>query len=208
MARLFPQVYPGASQIVEPAAFSAGPMAGLPLGVTVHHLGTRNWEAALETLKKNKLGYHLLIARDGQVIQAAYLRDRVNHAGKALWNGASPNRRHLAVALASWGEVTRAAGEFKYTTWAGTRIPLFEVSMRKGNLDHEWRFWDMATPEQEAALAQILRWAIAEGIDPQNICGHDECALPFGRKNDPGGVLSMTMAQLRAVLKDVSSRPA
>jgi N-acetyl-anhydromuramyl-L-alanine amidase AmpD len=170
------------------------------VGITIHHLGEHNHENAMASLKKQKLGYHGIIARDGQFIQTAYFSDKVNHAGKALWNGTSPNRRHISVAIASWGEVKKDPAAFKYTTWAGSRIPLFEVNLRKGNIDNDWHFWDMATPEQEATLFRFLRWAVDAGIDPKNICGHDECAIPFGRKNDPGGVISMTMPQLRAVI--------
>lgn len=195
----FPDLYPLVTKIIEPDAMSDGLMGGVPLGVTVHYLGERRVENAVQSLRKEKLGYHAIIDRDGAFIQTAYFKHKVSHAGKASWNGVSPNRRHISVALASWGEVKKS-DDFKYTSWAGTRIPLFEVSLRKGNIDNDWHFWDVATPAQENTLFDFLKWATAQGISPKNICGHDEAALPFGRKNDPGGVLSMTMAQLRAVL--------
>ena len=196
---IFPDVYPGVVKIVEPESMSSGLMGNVPLGVTIHHLGERNVDNAMETLRRDKFGYHAIIDRDGSFIQTSYFKNKVNHAGKASWNGSSPNRRHLAVAIASWGQVTKSS-DFKYTSWAGTRIPLFEVSLRKGNIDNEWHFWDVATPAQEHCLFEFLKWCVAHGIPTKNICGHDECALPFGRKNDPGGVLSMTMPQLRAML--------
>ena len=195
----FPNVYPGVVKIIEPVSLSAGLMDGPPVGITIHDLASRNVESALKHLKDDGVGYHEIIDRDGSFIQTTYFNHKVNHAGKATWNKVSPNRRHIAIALASWGEVTKHPTEMKYSSWAGTRVPLFEVAMRKGNLDNGWYFWDIATAEQETTLAEFLWWAIKQGINPKNICGHDEAATPLGRKNDPGGVLSMTMGDLRNV---------
>jgi len=196
----FPDVYSGASRVIE--SLKAGKMDGLPLGITVHHLADRNIDASVASLRAEKLGYHAIIDRDGEFIQCCNFTDRVNHAGKATWCGVSPNRRHIAVAFSSWGEVNKNDNDdgFGYKSWSGAKVNLFEVAQRKGNLDNIWRNWDAATIEQEHTLIKFLRWCIAFGVDPKNICGHDECAIPFGRKNDPGGVLSISMLQLRAVL--------
>jgi len=178
---------------------SAGAMGGAPVGVTIHDLASRDVEASIKYLYGSGLGYHAIISRGGEFIQTCYFSHKVNHAGASTWRGNSPNRTHISIALASWGEVTESSGGFM--SWAKKDVPAADVKERAGNLDRIDRHWDAATEEQEAALMAFLYWAIENGIAPKNICGHDEAAIPFGRKNDPGGVLSMTMPELRSRLQ-------
>jgi N-acetyl-anhydromuramyl-L-alanine amidase AmpD len=196
---MFPDVYTGAVQIIAPTKMSAGLMGGPPVGVTVHDLASRNAEASIKYLHNSGLGYHAIIDRNGDFIQTSYFSHKVNHAGRSTWKGHSPNRTHISVALASWGELKEdASGGFM--SWANKAVEASGVKLRSGNLSSVPRHWDAATDEQEATLIAFLKWSMANGIDPKNICGHDEAAIPFGRKNDPGGVLSMTMPQLRKFL--------
>jgi len=194
-----PKVYKNAVRIVEPLRMSAGAMEGGPVGITIHDLASRDVEASIKYLYGSGLGYHAIIGRGGEFVQTCYFSHKVNHAGASTWNGNSPNRTHVSVALACWGEVAEAAGGF--ISWAKKEVPASEVKERTGNLDSIARHWDAATAEQEATLMAFLKWAVKNGISPKNICGHDEAAIPFGRKNDPGGVLSVTMPELRTRLQ-------
>jgi hypothetical protein len=118
----------------------------------------------------------------------------------ASWRGKSPNRSHLAVALASWGQLKFEGKKLK--TWIGEPYAPDAAVYRAGNLGLAKTWWDAATAEQVAVLIDVLKYFVVEmKIDPENICGHDECALPHGRKPDPGGVLPSTMAHLREIIK-------
>ena len=194
MTDTFPNKYPKSNQ-EHLASFST--IAFLyPAGVTVHYTATRGIVGTIKELATRNLGYHIIIGRDGTVYQCAEFNFRLNHAGKASWKGLSPNREHLAVSLESWGWVTQKPGGI-FETWTGVNIPVGEVAERCG------KHWDAATSQQELSLLSFLRWAVSQGIDPTNICGHDECAIPFGRKSDPGGVLSLPMPNLREILSDL-----
>jgi N-acetyl-anhydromuramyl-L-alanine amidase AmpD len=194
---MLPDIYKGAQKLVTPLAMSAGPMLDVE-GVTVHHTADTNVTRLIESLKGEGLGYHIIIDRDGTVIQTTYHSQRVNHAGTAKWLGHSPNRSHIAVALVSWGSVTKKGN--RYFAWNGAEVVATQVANRRGNLTDHAYYWHAATPQQEAALEMYLRWCMTRGLSRESFCGHDECALPKGRKSDPGGVLSMTMADLRAKL--------
>jgi hypothetical protein len=111
---------------------------------------------------------------------------------------ASPNRHFLAVAVASWGLLDKKGGSL--VAWNGSQVAAHEAEKRPGNLTGEAFLWDIATAPQERELKKFLKWVIGCGIPPSMICGHDECALPRGRKPDPGGVLSQTMKELRGEL--------
>jgi hypothetical protein len=64
------------------------------------------------------------------------------------------------------------------------------------------------TLAQEEALIKLLRWMHSQKPDIfkyENVLGHDEVGFDFdsqryGRKTDPGGALSMTMSEFRALL--------
>lgn len=188
-----PDLYASVNNVIDPLAMSTGRMQ--PKGVTVHHLADVDIKRAINSLRAEGLGYHIIIDRDGAVHQTTYFTHTVAHAGKAMWNGRSPNREHIAVAIASWGAVTKK-GE-KFYAWNGAPIPEAEVARRPGNLSNALYYWHVATDKQESKLISLLRWCTIKGISHSDICGHDEAALPAGRKSDPGGVLSLLMRELR-----------
>jgi len=158
--------------------------------MTVHYTAGPSAGSAIQALKKRGLNYHLIIERDGTVIQSAWLTHSVFHAGAASWAGISPNRWHIAVALVSWGKVTA-----KGVTWNGTAVPMNEI-VAQGK-----HFWHKATPEQEARLIEIGSWLVQRGLSSADFCGHHECCIPIGRKLDPGGILSFTMTEFRQRLQ-------
>jgi N-acetyl-anhydromuramyl-L-alanine amidase AmpD len=157
---------------------------GLPTGITVHYTADGDIDRVKREMDTQKVGYHFIVDRLGLIHQTANLAKAVNHAGKAMWNGQSPNRTHLAVAFISWGLLNKDG-----LAWNGTKI---------GGVKRGGHLWDPATEVQEKKLFQLLRDLMRDfDISPINICGHDECALPAGRKVDPGFALSKTVAELR-----------
>lgn len=157
---------------------------GLPTGITIHYTADGNMDRVKREMSTKKVGYHFIIDRDGSLHQTAHLLKAVNHAGKAMWNGQSPNLTHIAIAFISWG-LLNADG----FAWNGSK----EVNVkRRGYL------WDAASQAQETRLSTLVRQLMLEfAISAANICGHDECALPQGRKVDPGGSLKLSMSDFR-----------
>lgn len=185
-----PDYYPGTTTILQPEVGLVGKFGpDYPIGATVHYTASENLELTRAALVAKGLNYHFMIDRNGSVAQTANLGYRVNHAGRAIWRGQSPNRTHIAIALVSWGILTDPG-----VTWTGRDVPQDEVRKWDGNL------WHSATVAQEKALWDLLSWLCDHGIDPRSVCGHDEACLPKGRKVDPGGVLLVTMPELREAL--------
>jgi len=192
-------LYPTIKSVNYPSALSRGELDCR--GATVHYTADRSLPRVINDGISTGIGYHLTIDRDGSVHQNCWLDKAVAHAGDATWNGVSPNRHHVAVALLSWGilEVDRFTGQKK--TWTGIVLPDAEIAERPA-LNGQMCWWDKATPEQEASIVLVLRWLMTAGKFPAlNVCGHDECAIPKGRKSDPGGVLAAGMHGLRAKLE-------
>jgi len=169
--------------------------AGTPLGITIHYSAHVRPMATIQALEMRSLGYHILIGRSGNIIQLADLSKTVPHAGRASWNGTSPNQNHLAICLSSWGWVEPSGQDFK--AWIGALISPDEVQKGPG-AGGGIEYWHMATDEQYAALTRICLWAAKTGNIPlASICGHDEAAIPPGRKNDPGFILGCSMDEYR-----------
>lgn len=194
---MLPDIYRGTQKLVTPLAMTAGPLVDVE-GVTIHHTADNNLQRTIDSLKAQGYGYHIIIDRDGTVVQTTYLSQKVNHAGIAKWRGHSPNQSHIAVALVSWGAISRVGKKFQ--AWNGSEVVATAAANRKGNITDDYYWWHSATDAQERALITFLRWCMMRGLSHEDFCGHDECALPKGRKSDPGGVLSMTMKELREKL--------
>jgi len=170
----------------------------MPIGITVHYSAGVRLSSIMKALSDRSLGYHLVIERDGSVVQLSRLNRTVAHAGKSSWNGHSPNQNHLAVCLISWGWVTSTENE-DFKSWAGTLIRSDRVRKAK-DITGSMKWWHSASREQFQKLKDVCHWAIENGIDVSNICGHDEAAIPKGRKLDPGGVLPCSMSEFRKLL--------
>lgn len=180
------------TKILQPEPMGAGPFKdGQAGGITIHYSGDRDVNRVIASLNEKKLGYHILIDRDGSVIQTCFFNQRVNHAGKAIWNNASPNRKHIAICLMSWGKLDDSG-----TSWSGQKINDSDVVERKDLFGNTFK-WDKCTDIQESRLKEIIGWLSAFGIPYSSVCGHDECAIPPGRKQDPGGVLSFPVDDFR-----------
>lgn len=156
----------------------------LPTGITIHYTADGDLDRVKREMQTQNVGYHFIVDREGLIHQTASLAKAVNHAGKAMWNGQSPNRTHLALAVLSWGLLND-----DQRAWNGSQV---KGTKRKG------QFWDVASSKQERVTVNLIRGLMADfHITPANVCGHDECALPPGRKIDPGCVFTFTMPELR-----------
>lgn len=198
---MFPKIFPHLKGILQFDASAKEVFPdNRPHGVVVHYTADRALEAGAAYLVSANLGYHLIVGRDGGIYQMTSLDRMAWHAGKAIWHGRSPNHHFLGVSLVSWGFLKQLpSGKFRSHT--GADVDPDDVAQRPDNRHGIVQPWDAATPEQVTSLEEILQWCVTRGIDPDMVCGHDECALPPGRKADPGGVLPYAMSELRQRLK-------
>ena len=88
-----------------------------------------------------------------------------------------------------------------FKTWFKKVIPVKEVRKVKARDNMVAGYYQAFTSEQEKALVDLCLYldSTYESFSLDNVLGHDEVAP--GRKNDPGGSLSMTMPEFRQFLK-------
>jgi len=167
-----------------------------PEGVTIHYTAGGSAASSIAYMQTKKLGYHLLIDRHGATHQMYYLDSTCSHAGNAYWAGKSPNRYFISVAICSFGLLKQRKNGVMANAYG---------SVMDNHATRDGKVWEPATPEQESALLEVCLWLCNNlNINPDNVCGHSECAVPAGRKIDPGGTLSFSLPDFREMLKQLT----
>lgn len=116
------------------------------------------------------------------------LTDIAYHAGASAWKGKTAISAYcIGMEICNWG----SAGKSKKVT--DLRTVKKKDNMFAGT-------YQKYTAAQEAALENFILWLSRQSTDFDIawVVGHDEIATPLGRKNDPGGSLSMSMPEFRS----------
>lgn len=139
---------------------------------------------------KSKSSAHVVVDRDGEVIQCVDFNNRANHAGPSFWRGRSGlNAWSFGIELSNWGYLKNQSG--LWMTWTGKIIPTPVMAIHKnGNPDGSKDLvgWEPYPSVQLEAAAGIVQ-ALKSTYGPQEIVGHDDIAP--GRKWDPGPAFDM-----------------
>jgi len=184
---------------------------GYPRGAIVHFTagnrpGSLDWGIAQ--------GYcYLMIDGQGTIQQAHPIDEYGWHAGASAYPGlkGSVSDELVGIEIASAGKLEKVvvAGQNRYKAWfhKSSGEYFFDQDVRfsqaRANIIEGW--YHKYTEAQEATLISLLKWL--KHNDPTGqfsfdfVLGHDEVASPHGRKQDPGASLSMTMPELRKLLK-------
>jgi hypothetical protein len=196
---------------------------GFPKGMVVHFTAGRsrggvlrnkktNAEQGLQSVnsavKKGSYAYFVL-DRDGNVYQNFPLDRWGYHAGKSSWKGLSGtvSNELVGIEIMNAGKMEdKRDGEY-YAWFTGSRDTPFsedEVRHIKKKTDNQQKgTYQKYSEAQEEALLELVMWlkrSRPEVFDLDLVVGHDEVSP--GRKNDPGGSLSMTMPDFRSKIKE------
>lgn len=149
-------------------------------------------------------GYaYFCLSRIGTLYQTHSLGEYGWHAGKSEFRGLKGmSQRSIGIEINCAGRVTKNNGYYK--TWFGEYLPEAEIrELKKAQDNSPAGFYHRYTIEQEKTLLDFLMWLKWNNtdFDFDNVVGHNEIAIPAGRKDDPGGSLSMSMPEYREFLK-------
>lgn len=141
--------------------------------------------ALAEFLRTRDASYHLIVDRDGAVIQLVDFDKVAFHAGASEYRGLSGlNRYSLGIGLVNAmqlkceGEKDSGCTSVYYSSEVVSRDDVKEATAASG----ETTYWQSFTPEQLHALNGILA-ALALAYGPKEIIGHEHVSQ---RKSDPG----------------------
>lgn len=171
---------------------------GFPEGAIIHHTAGRTLNGDHKALQDGPYPC-LLIDRDGTVYQPMPLNRWGYHSGTIH------HKTHVGIEVCGAGKLSKVVGG--YRSWFGQLYQPADVrEIRSGQRIPIPGFYHKFTPEQEEALIGLLLYLKNEApgiFSFDRVIGHDEACESvgqYGRKNDPGGSLSMTMNQLRSKL--------
>lgn len=127
---------------------------------------------------KSKASAHIIIGRDGELVQMVPFHLMAWHCGTSKWRGLGDLNSHsVGVEMVNWGKLKRRNGKLK--SWAQEVVEYDDAVEVMG----EW--WQRYPAEQVEVCANLSR-EIVRAYGLEDVLGHNEIALPAGRKSDPG----------------------
>lgn len=181
----------------------------VPRLLVLHYTAGPSIESAIGVLTKRRYRYnvsaHVVIGRDGEVVQLASM-DRVTwHAGKSRWRQGeleltNLNTVSIGVELVNAGPLDPCEGG-NWQSWWGGLYPEHEVvkaTHRNGGPHTAW----MHYPHDQLASTYQVAKAVVDHYAILDVVGHDEVAP--GRKFDPGPVFPMEEFR-RRIFAEVAS---
>lgn len=188
-----------------PSKNSSGKFAKTPKIAVIHFTAGGSARSSAEWFRhpqNSNSSAHVVIGRDGTVIQCVDFGKVAWHAGKSSWHGISGLNRHsIGIELANWGALRSASGGWVTSTGKAIAEPFMGVH-RNGNPDGSRRpiGWEPYPAEQFEAAKGVVG-ALIEEYGINEIVGHDDIS-PV-RKSDPGPAFNM--ARFRACMLDARS---
>lgn len=174
---------------------------GNPFGLTVHHTvsgrSAASAKAVLSYLAKSGLGAVVMDENGVLYIPKGFnpLRQIVYHAGTSAWKGKTGVSNYcLGIEICGWGT-------------DGAKRGAKDLRTVKAEENRKAGTYQAFTKAQEETLFNFCLWLKEKNPDFNFdwVVGHDEVAQPIGRKSDPGGSLSVTMPELRRLLKEAAA---
>lgn len=164
-----------------------------PKFLVIHYTGSgADFDtAAYFARQAAKASAHLVIRRDGTLVQCVPFNLRAWHAGRSRWTDAGGvtytnlNHHAIGIEIENWGPLAKSAAG--WVSWSGTLVDgaVIEARHKSGKPDCGWEPYSAAQVDAAAAVSRALcsTYGITE------IIGHDD--ISPGRKSDPGPAWDM-----------------
>lgn len=156
--------------------------------VVLHYTaaGSAHGSASWFSIPESRVSSHYIIGRQGHIIQCVELDRSAWHCGIAelVVEGeahSDANERTIGIELANFGCRTR----LMFQPHAHSQFKPAILQYDNGHVVDD--YWEVYPDSQIDALqALLLRLSVTHGEAVQNLVGHEEIAMPLGRKMDPG----------------------
>lgn len=169
-------------------------------GCVIHYTGGGSAHGSVSWLcnPQSKVSAHFVVSRSGHVTQLVPLDHAAWHAGVSEMQHmgemkADANRFTVGIELANHGRLQRINGSYWYGIGGTLKMyrrqePVFaKLKYDSGNVVEAW--WEPYPDAQIDALQALLKMISQTGgfrEAAKNVVGHEEIAMPLGRKTDPG----------------------
>ena len=151
-----------------------------------HYTAGRSADSSVESLCTRKpqgnASAHLVLSRDGRIVQLAPFNIVTWHAGVSQWNGiVGLNRASIGIELDNAGALSRVGD--KFVAWFGKEYGGSDVMLaehKHGGGMRPWHAYTEVQIERALELAKLL----VNHYGLEDVLGHEDIAR--GRKQDPG----------------------
>ena len=186
----------------EKVTFRQTPNIGAALApryLVLHYTAGRSLESSVESLCTKKpqgnASAHIVLGRDGRIVQLAAFNVVTWHAGVSQWDGLTGlNQYAIGIEMDNAGQLHREGDRF--VAWFGKAYPSSEVLLaehRHGGGVQPWHTFTEAQIERALGLSELL--VAHYGL--QDVLGHEDIAR--GRKTDPGPAFPLEAVRARAM---------
>lgn len=162
-----------------------------PRFLVIHFTGGTKLDGTVSWFenKAAKASSHLVIGRDGEIVQMVPLDKKAWHAGKSTWDGLiGLNAYSIGIELVNAGKLKKLANG-TWINWAKRPISSDEVTIETHKNEATAHGWHEYTEKQVDALIDVAV-ALNQEFKFQDIIGHDDIAPD--RKVDPGPLFPMS----------------
>ena len=162
-----------------------------PTYLVIHYTATLTLEAAAGWFRNPaaNASAHIIVGRDGTVVQMVPFDRCAWHAGRSRWAGLEGLNAHsIGIELVNAGALDRAPGGM-WADWVGNRLSADDVIVarhRHESCDRGWQAFEAIQVQRALTIATALH----RRYRFRNVLGHDDIAP--GRKIDPGPAFPMT----------------
>jgi N-acetylmuramoyl-L-alanine amidase len=165
--------------------------------LVMHYTAGSSLSGAVETLANAavKASAHLVIDRDGSIVQIVPF-DRVAwHAGKSRWHGLSGLNAHsIGIELVNAGKLERQNGHWR--AWFGKTYDDDDVLVATHKHETTATGWHIYPEAQLAATVEVAQ-LLVDRYGLRDVIGHDDIAP--GRKADPGPAFPLEQVRGQAM---------
>lgn len=166
-----------------------------PKFLVMHHTAWIDFDAVVAWFKNSvsKVSAHIVIGTDGRVAQVLPFNVKGWHCGPSYWRGQSDlNSASIGIELVNYGWTPhknaagniepRRPGEFDPAKIGKPDDWLYAAHKLEPG---EPKYWQKFTSEQYEVLDELVP-LLVDTYKLREIVGHEEIAVPSGRKVDPG----------------------
>ena len=178
-----------------------------PRYLVMHYTAGRSAQSSVESLCTRKpsgnASAHLVLGRDGSIVQLAPFNVVTWHAGISQWNGLTGlNKYAIGIEMDNAGLLKKVGSQ--YVAWFGQVYPPDEVLLaehKHGGGVQPWHTYTEVQIERALALAELL--VTHYGLE--DVLGHEDIAR--GRKADPGPAFPLASLRGRALGREDDALP-
>lgn len=155
--------------------------------LVIHFTAGASGQSSIDYWKKlnNGVNAHIVIDRDGTVIQCRPFNKTCGHAGASRWIDPNTGKKYVNVNSCTIGIELANAGDSSALARKYSKLPLLKAKHKNGGKEVEW---EQYPKEQLDACFKVAK-TLVQRYNLDDIVGHEDVAPE--RKNDPGPAFPM-----------------